>query len=454
MNSFDKTFKDKLENYEAGFSDDLWSKIDNQLTETQNKQYIVKPLFLTIGSVAAIFVLFLYFTPTSFYKKNTHANDNVAVSSEIINTNIYYPKDSYSEFSTDNHKPEVESITQNTEFVQNKNKGINIKTTFTPRVENNVSFSNDSFEEMVFDEDIESTLLGETESSNRFISPFTNIKNLTSLRLTSDKSQNLEIANVFSKGSNNNDACAFVSEYSNKSLDLYYSNDYNNRSFTATNDNLGLRDIRLSTEKPVYSFSAGVRLGYNLGYRWNIHTGLNYSQINEKFQYTDPESNKVRIVITKDYVYDNGVVIDSIIRQEEVIVPGTTQNIVYNKIKSVDLPILLRFTIMANQNLSLSAMSGVYLNISSSERGMIISHDTAKPIDLADYAAEGYKVYKDQFGVSVYAGLSVAYHIDSNLDFLIEPHARIQTASITSDAYPLNQKYNSFGLSAGLRYKF
>jgi hypothetical protein len=250
-------------------------------------------------------------------------------------------------------------------------------------------------------------------------------------------------------------SCPFNENLKDKSIDVYFSNDLNIK-------NMGLNDplageylsMRNGTESTMYSFSAGVRLGYNLGYRWNLHTGFNYSQANEKFQYIDPESNQTRIITIKDYIYLNGKIVDSVITEEKVVVPGTTILKVFNKTRSIDIPVLARFTILANKNLSLSALSGVYINLKTSYKGMIIGPDGNAPSEFSNIKINGEDAFKTQLGLSLFGGVSLAYHLTHDIDLLIEPHARIQTESMTINQFAINQKMNSFGLNLGLRHKF
>ncbi|MBC7884524.1 MAG: hypothetical protein H7X99_03570, partial [Saprospiraceae bacterium] len=250
-------------------------------------------------------------------------------------------------------------------------------------------------------------------------------------------------------------SCPFVFDTQDISLDGYISHDYTSRHLSLkSGGSSSYLDMRNQTEHGNYSFSAGIRFGYNISYRWNLHTGLNYSQINEKFEYTDPESNQTRIITIKDYIYQNGKIVDSIITEELIIVPGTSKLKVYNKYRTLDIPILARYTLLANNKFSLSAISGLYINLTQSQKGMFLSPDESTPVAFTKGTEEGIKTFKNQLGISVYAGVSLAYHLTSSLDLLLEPNARIQTESMTLDSYPLSQRYNTFGMTTGIRYKF
>ncbi|MFN8338626.1 MAG: outer membrane beta-barrel protein [Saprospiraceae bacterium] len=258
----------------------------------------------------------------------------------------------------------------------------------------------------------------------------------------------------FSKKVKEDKACPFTSDFQDKSVDVYVSHDINRQQLAG--NGAGAQDyisLRKNTETSLYSFSAGVRFGYNISYRWNLHTGFNYSQIGEKFQYVDPESNQTRIIIIKDYIYENGKIVDSIITEEKVLVPGTTKISVYNKYKMFDIPVLARYTLLANKYFSLSGVAGVYINVALKQKGMILNHDN-NPIDLRAIDDEGHSNFKTQLGVSAYGSISLAYHLTNRVDFLLEPNMKIMTSAMTTNYYPLSQKYNTFGVTTGLRYRF
>jgi hypothetical protein len=249
-------------------------------------------------------------------------------------------------------------------------------------------------------------------------------------------------------------ACPFHFDTQNKSVDVYLSNEYGLKTLVADPSMSEHVQMRQQTETGRYSFGAGVRFGYNLSYRWNLHTGVNYSQINEKFEYTDPESNQTRLITIKDYVYDNGKIVDSIITEEVVIVPGMTKMKIFNTYRTLDIPVLARFTIFANRWMSLSALGGVYINLTSRQHGTILGPDNKTLVNISPSDTNGPSVFKTQLGVSGMAGASVAIHLNSSIDFLLEPHVRYYTSYMNTENYPANQKFTVTGLITGLRYKF
>ncbi|KXK36938.1 MAG: hypothetical protein J5I52_08005 [Saprospiraceae bacterium] len=457
MSDLDNIFRNRLKHHTVEIPDDAWERIAARLPE--QKSNFIPALF--VSSVAFITLAVIGF---GFWWTHHSTNGKVAeFTPEFTQIVATVDSDHSSSDEVGQNVPSdniVDKIYESSTFTHIKRKATFIPHNLSSADQSAIAIHNSDLVTGVTDKiqvsagsDASAKVLISQPSAISVLSPLP-IKDyhvLTESNLGSD----IAIANqgMFEGTLNNKDkACPFNSAYNDKSLDVYYSNDYIFKQLKG--DAEALKDMRTKTESPLYSFSAGIRFGYNIGYRWNLHTGINYSQINEKFEYTDPESNQVRIIIVKDYVYENGIIVDSVVRQEQVEVPGTKKHLVYNKYRNIDIPILARFTILANRYLSLSAVAGPYINVSSVKKGMIISDKTNKPVYISVPDNEGEAVYKNQVGVSLFGSLSLAYHLSPRIDFLLEPYAKLQTQPITLSTYPLEQKNNTFGLSTGLRYHF
>lgn len=493
MNELDKAFRNKLNHHSADIPEGMWNQIDNELQKQERR------LIPSIFGISSILLGFVALTVGSYFMLPVKAFDtnhtqethhifpetNTKITSQPL-ASIYQGK-STETLSINDSETAISPI-ENTTL---KTTDRTIKGRYTHKQRENAfpSISKSSkvgdtngtstigqisaeggdpsnmsmVKDMIIGTKDDITSTDKTKSTDDYNALETNrtYENTQISPLTGNISgllSNQSADGTFTKRSIKTEpvkACPFNVDYRDKSIDIYYSSDYVDKLLSDREDGAKLKDMRIATETPKYSFSAGVRLGYNLSYRWNIHTGLNYSQINEKFEYTDPESSKIRIVIVKDYIYENGRVVDSIVKQEEVLVPGSSKLTIYNKFRTLDLPILGRYTLLANRHLSLSAVAGIYVNIASFEKGTIISETTHKPVELTrNDNEEGSTVYKNQIGMSLYGSLSLAYHITSTVDMLVEPYARIQPQSVTVATYPLYQKFNIYGLNLGLRYKF
>lgn len=440
MSKLDKIFKHKLEHYNAEFPADAWDKIEARLPNPKKSNRLFWPILSLFLVVITAGVGGFYINQVSESKntvaQNIHKN---SVASIYENTN----SNKFDAIKPISDAPRLlKTATQNNE------------TTISNFVNEETSTVGKYNAENIQEMDVKFNELVPTGQHHRNTLSIESIESLSSGKLMSNSSKGLKFVSAFGSKEPASKACPFVIEGRDKSLDIYYSSDFINKSLSGPESFDSHKSMRLATELPMYSFSAGFRFGYNLSYRWNLHTGVNYSQINEKFKYIDPESNSTRVITIKDYIYENGRIVDSIVKEETIVVPGTTIHTVYNKFRTIDIPILARYTLMANRYMSLSAVSGIYINVATFQKGMILNPLDQKPMDILQENADGNSMYKTNIGISLFGGLSLAYHLGANTDLLLEPHFRWQTETMTHQSYPLDQKINAFSLSTGLRYKF
>jgi hypothetical protein len=440
-------FKHKLEHYHVEIPDGAWENIASRLPEPKRKYrpWWAFASILTVIAVAGISALFM--------ANGNESNGTSAEDCENINNSITNNKEQ--PLIASNDVIEFNAPTTNLKSVSNEISS----SPFTHTIKHTSTIYNTS-SKAATRRNVINIPIDNIEIENNMVATLekrdvAEVKYLETILKNAPitTSRKIKTKGIFAKEKVAK-ACPFVLDVQDKSVDVYFSNDFVSKSLTGSQDVSAYKDMRLATEEPLYSFSVGARFGYNISYRWNLHTGFNYSQINEKFEYVDPESNQTRIITIKDYVYDNGKIVDSIVTEQTVLVPGTTKHTVYNKYRTFDIPVLGRYTIFANKHLSLSGVAGVFINLSTQEKGMILAANNNKPISLSSLDDEGNTMFKTQLGLTGYGSLSLAYHITPNIDFLLEPNVRLQTESMTNDNYPLRQRFNTYGLSTGLRYKF
>jgi hypothetical protein len=453
MNQIDKLFKNKLEHYHTDVSPEKWDQIASRLPVHK------KPLLSLRVALSLLLIFGVFFTFLMLDHQSLSGTREKKPLMALENVNLKKPELGISGLNKMVTKvPNLTDVPALYSTLRDANVLAQQFNQYKDLSETDMSLSDANIE--IYHIQKDDTKAGYTDDNaigNYGSVPSNKAEQLKSE--TFDVPQKLKIKELVIVASASKDkpakACPFVSDYQNKSVDIYFSNDYGAKTLIASSgDFLKYKTIRNETESAQYSFSAGVRFGYNLSYRWNLHTGFNYSQINEKFEYTDPESKQTRVITIKDYIYQNGKIIDSVINEKLVEVPGTSKLKIYNKYRSFDIPVIARYTMYANTHISLSAQAGVYLNLATQQRGVIMDTDSVTPVSInSDQSAES-EIFKTQAGISVYGAISVALHLTSSLDFLIEPNVRFQTESMTTGNYPLTQRFNTIGLAAGVRYKF
>jgi len=483
MKEFDDIFKRKLEHNIENVPEHSWDKIAQQLPR---KKFTVSPVGYAslLGVFLSIVVAFgVYKSMTASHENDrvkTQASylDQIALSQNNFTETIENSELSLANLDLENlghdenllNKQKVSNEIESTILIENtKNTEIEPLNNPVATIESNLITThseNDLF--------INSTNMSEGDGTDvldtkddKMDYTSTNEYNTNAIlaHLTKNKLTNKEVEIVSLHKAKamydeplkhfvtDREPCTFIWGGYQRSIDIYYSNDYLDMKIEGPESLAEHIDMRKATETSVYSFSMGARLGYNIGYRWNLHTGINYSQMTQRFQYTDPEANEPRTEIIKKYIYSNGQLIDSTFTEETIYLPGSKYHKVYNKYRTWDIPVLGRYTLAANNKMSISAVGGIFFNISFQQSGIILDTNNTSPIYIGGESQET-QIFKAGLGISAFASLSLAYYLTPSMDLLIEPNARIAPMSMTTASYPLSQRFNSYGLSVGLRHRF
>lgn len=245
------------------------------------------------------------------------------------------------------------------------------------------------------------------------------------------------------------DCPSFVTDRTGVYLDFYISHEMPFSSLSAmTPEQTAYQALREETEGPTYSFSAGARLTLMLPNGLGLKTGLNYSQMQEKFSYVDPESVQTKEVITKTTI--GGV---ETIDTSFIIIPGTRDVVSTNKYRSLDIPLLLSYEWDVRERTYMTVNGGVYLNLLFKESGKILD-EGSEVRDLQDTSGDKLAIFKNNLGLSLFGSVGLHYRWNSNIDFILEPNIRLLVKSATVDDYSLEHKWFTAGLITGVRYNF
>lgn len=473
MREMDNIFKNKLKNHALEVQDGTWDKIEHRLPRQKNGYRlmvwgIVSAAFLLLmGTLILHYYLEEYQTATievpspdvSAIKpiaisnsqaddaENTsiliseHQNDNQVQTENTSSTKVLMSDlSNNSDVTVLNEKPS-DSAFNNVAEISDSKLFQKISTTSAEIIDPFI------VQYVPLTTDVEKTDIPKNLHTNEISIP----QRVSALKYHENKDllDNVMLRHV----TRDKEACSFIWRGYQKSLDVYYSADFVDIKLDGPEEFNDYIDMREATEKTVYSHSMGVRLGYNVGYRWNLHTGIQYGQMTQRFQYTDPEAHEPRIEIIKQYIYSNGQLVDSTFTEKVEYLPGSKNHKIYNKYSTWDIPMLARYTIAAHNKWSVSAMGGVFLNVAFQQSGIILDSDNTTPIFLAQ-ERDGAQIFKAGLGISFYSALSMAYYLTPAWDLIVEPHMRIAPSSMTTSDYPLTQRFNVYGLGVGLRYRF
>ena len=232
-------------------------------------------------------------------------------------------------------------------------------------------------------------------------------------------------------------------------VDVIGSLEMVSRSLTSKNSEYDYyAENRENSESTMFAFSSGVRLSFVTEKGVALRTGLIYSQILERFTYTN-----VRTQVTETQeIYD---LQGNVIGYDTTFTSGTKEGEIYNRYRSVDVPLILGKEFYGNR-FNFNINGGVYFNIWSKQKGQLLAASSTNlvPIRFNSKDPTAVKVFHDRLGISLYTSIGVNYKLSDHFQLLIEPNLRYQFHSITVDDYPLSQKYMNIGLMTGLRLQF
>lgn len=204
---------------------------------------------------------------------------------------------------------------------------------------------------------------------------------------------------------------------------------------------------RINTEQSRYNYSLGARISAVMGNGMAVRSGINYSTINERFEYV--KENEVRVVITKKYG-PNGEVTDLDTTTENY----TRRLLTKNSYRTLDIPIIVGYE-KQFKKLTLSANAGIYVNAHFKPNGEFLSPKDSLPVSFAEYETEqNAPIFRNKLGVGWYGSMGVSYKISPRLQLLIEPHVKMYPRSLTRDEFMTDQKYLTAGVFVGIRHQF
>jgi opacity protein-like surface antigen len=220
-------------------------------------------------------------------------------------------------------------------------------------------------------------------------------------------------------------------------IELYAGPDIAFRSLSDTGNSAYLQKRKEST-KFSSAYSAGIRYTKVFSNGMSIRTGINYSQINEKFTFVQGNLVQITYIINA-----NGDTTGT------YITTGTRYKTTINKFRTIDVPVLIGYE-MGNGKFHANINAGIIVNAYSWQKGDVL--DTSfKPISITTGKSSSPYQFKTNIGVGFMAGASFYYKLNEKVHVLAEPYFRYNLSPMSKEKLTLTQKYNSAGIRLGLR---
>lgn len=229
-------------------------------------------------------------------------------------------------------------------------------------------------------------------------------------------------------------------------VDTYISPDYSIQSVSNLSASQQYLKQKDSSESMQIGYTAGVRLVKPLNNHLQLTTGLQYSQINQKYVYRSENEIKLTTVISVRTIIrapgDTLVVRDTSVVQSI----GFKNKVEKNRFRSIDIPILLGYQ-FGRGSVKVGINAGVILNVSSWYEGVILDSSLAVvPVQ------KGSQIYKSKVGLGLYSGILVTKELSNDMQVFVEPYYKHSLDNITSGNMPYQQKFGTAGVNMGVRW--
>ncbi len=220
-------------------------------------------------------------------------------------------------------------------------------------------------------------------------------------------------------------------------LDMNASIDLAQRTMTARDPEM--EDYLLEREKseiPYFAFSAGLHLTALSERGFALKSGVDYSQINESFNFDGGEVEIITII--------EG---DTTWEVKNLRIRAT------NRYQMVDIPLLAGYE-HNFANFSLSVYGGAFLNVKFAKKGNIVSNETEtmQPVGITTGEPEKFAaLFKDKLGLGWYTSFGFAYKLQHGTQIRVEPYFRFYPKSFSAVDNVIDQRYFLTGIKLGLR---
>jgi hypothetical protein len=467
---FDSFMHDKMQGHISPVPGDMWDRIMKE-KDRRDKVFFWRKWY---GTAALLLLLlggafsYFYFTGTGDLKNEK----NAAVTNQTSSTSTQNSNSSTSKnetITTNNSESNSTAITASPEAENNSQ--INSNTQQSNTTEQVTTISKNKNQILAEHADLlnsilERTITSKTKRANSALNNESNAVNdkisLTNIE-SSDEARSFSVAQLAFKTKNGTtvslmdlltkhggvpkipmtDCPPAKTRNTNLYVEAYVSPDYNWKKLSS--ENTTFLNSKDSTEKIQASFTAGIRLAKAIGNHIVLKGGLQYSQINEKFQVRiENERKTVTVIVTRNIQTSPGVfvTISDTSSYEQI---GYVTKTSLNRYRNIDVPLLLSYE-WGNENIKFALTSGAILNLHSSSKGQTIDTSGA-----AVTYAQGNSIYKTNMGLGIYASGSIIKPISENMDVFAEPYIRYNISNMTKAGSGFSQKFNSSGINLGIR---
>ncbi len=471
MQSLEELYKEKLENHSSPVSDEVWQNVALALEKQKDKRRLYLMFLFALALILATIFGYIIFdknekTTSKSTKYKTEHNKNATAKKSRVKINKTLDSNIANGYSKEQNQSS--ELAQNSSIhkidndrnvtvslTKTKSAGKNLNSLLVSNINYNKHKASDISKNYNNGENIQKAIDDFSGNLNKDAITTSIIKRKLIANPIGLKSRPNIIKNTLKttrlltrKNQGILNDC-FPIQKNFLYLEAYYSNDYNQKAFYG--DNHEFIKSREKTENNMYSYSMGMMLGYLFSNGLSIKTGLNYTAINEKFKVTFKKVINTQTIITIDTI-KNEDGSETVVRDTTVKEIFGERNIQENNTYTMlDIPLIIGLE-YKNFNHKLGIRAGLYFNIISRQKGIILNHNAN--LQEVEQIDSDNKIFRKNTGISIYSGIVYSYRFKSGYEFFIEPNIRYYLKSFTKDNYILRQNYAKYGISFGGRYIF
>lgn len=463
MRNFEDIMKEKLYGAESTYSENMWANIKKQIpiAKKSNGRYYWMATFLIAFSSM---ILMVQQYPN--WKVEQEASNQVTeVEALDVSKFILSPSDLASRqlYSTSHLKPTLQSpnlfleekvlSTQASPLAPGVPTLANLES--SELIPNQVSLANQtSFEQTALGDKFfgDKNIISETETGNEVIAakaPLYTLAKISKFNIglkiptyNISDSRKIKDNDVHCEVLNGRQSRYYVTA---RHVNSYAFNNLNSKSPTAEE----YMSSRFTSESKKYSFSDEVAFGLEYRSGLFVELGLRYDQINEKFNYLDPNARGETTVIVSDTVFTGGsseVITDTITTE----LSGVREIVNNNHFRKISVPLSIGYEFPLNKKVSIAGRTGLVLNVWSKYEGKMFD-ENLDVVSIDDRQASNNPFF-NKLVHSVSASAYLQYQMNKRMEFLVGLDGYQNIGSASFDSNPLDQKYSSLGIFVGTKY--
>lgn len=453
MGEFEKDIRDMFADFELQIeTDEIWPGIEKRLINKKDKRRFLwwwfAPLLLALPLGA--FLIFKNIEPSNNLEIGNFTNSdkittNIAKDNSIINTDLEKNKISEELIDSKIHKNAEPTYTKINKNITKQKLGRSTisEITLKKRLFTDVlSYESVKNNDSNLQSDQFSTNNNTTISSADLFIP---IEKLITKILFLDSKNNLILKNRTITPVQNQ--IKKVKNQWSSDLDIAVGFALANKFLHSKDESFEVyRDKRKSTENQLEAINSTITYQLKNKSGFFIGTGLNYTQIDEKFS----DNDSIDFLKTGDGIISiktnpDGTSIENRGKKELIEHRIWNKNI-YNYYFFFDVPVYVGYSGKIKK-LQYEFNSGISYNMLFSKTGQIIGIN-GYPVDIA----QEKDLYKTYGGLSLISGLKLFIPY-KNYTFFVEPNLRYNLNTVSDKSYPLTQKYLNYGIKVGGRIK-